>query len=129
MLEVFEKIKSPQLNGLIVWVPMVPGDDALSASELVSPEKRLAMQAWDAQRSLGEAFGKSLHLKRTAWDVYLVYKPGVQWNDELPPTPTFWMHQLTGEDPKLHLNPEELRNNIESILTATTLSSSTHQSR
>lgn len=105
------------MTGLIVWVPMVPGDDALAASDLISPDKRLAVQAWDGSRKLGDTFAKTLRLNRTAWDVYLVYKPGVQWNDELPPEPTFWMHQLSkGADPKLHLNPEKLQAEIQTLL-------------
>ncbi len=117
MLDLFKKIQDPRLTGLIVWVPMVPGDDALAASDLISPDKRLAMQAWDGSRKLGDTFAKALRLNRTAWDVYLVYKPGVQWNEEMPPEPTFWMHQLSkGADPKLHLDPEKLQAEVQMLL-------------
>lgn len=117
MLDVFKKIQDPRLTGLIVWVPMVPGDDALAAENLVSTDKRLTVQAWDGSRKLGDTFAKTLHLKCTAWDVYLVYKPGALWNEELPPEPTFWMHQLSKEaDPKLHLQPEKLLAEIQSLL-------------
>lgn len=113
----FKNVQDPRLTGLIVWVPMVPGDDALAAGDLISPDKRLTVQAWDGSRKLGDTFAKTLHLKCTAWDVYMVYKPGVRWNEELPPEPTFWMHQLSrGADPKLHLNPEKLQAEIQSLL-------------
>jgi len=28
-----------------------------------------------------------------AWDVYLIYPPGVKWEKE-PPKPVYWQHQL-----------------------------------
>ena len=111
MLDVFAKVKSPNLQGLIVWLPMVPGDSALAAADLVSAEKRLAMQAWDSRRSIGVALAKTLHLRRPAWDVYLVYGPGVEWVGETAPMPSFWMHQLgkrAGADPALRLVPAKL---------------------
>jgi hypothetical protein len=63
---------------------------------------------WDPERRFGELFAKTLNLKGVAWDVYLLYAPGVTWSAEVPPEPTFWMHQLpaaTGADGKLLLNP------------------------
>lgn len=104
---------------MIVWVPMVPGDSALEAAELVSPEKRLIMQAWDTQRSIGEAMSNTLHLRCPAWDVYLVYERGVKWTEAAPPRPSFWMHQLqkkSGADPALHLQPEKLRHEVRKAL-------------
>ncbi len=122
MLDLFKKVHSRNLTGLIVWVPMVPGDNALAASDLVSPEKRFLMQAWDCQRSVGEALAKTLKLNRPAWDVYLVYKAGIRWDGESAPMPTFWMHQLgqySGADPSLHLQPaileKEIREQLKSM--------------
>ncbi len=115
MLDVFAKVKNPELKGLIVWVPMVPGDSALEAAELISPEKRLVMQGWDSKRAIGDALSTTLHLKCPAWDVYLIYKPGVQWLGKEAPAPSFWMHQLgeyAGADPALHLKPEKLRDEV-----------------
>lgn len=91
---------------------MVPGDSALEASELVSKDPRFALQAWDAQRTLGEVFQQTLKLKCPAWDVYLVYAPGQTWEADLPPEPKLWMHQLgsySGADPKLHLDAKKLK--------------------
>jgi len=48
-----------------------------------------------------QAFGETLDLHDIAWDVYLIYKPGIKWEAQQPPRPTFWMHQLQGVDPKL----------------------------
>lgn len=90
---------------------MIAGDSALDAAELLSPDRRFVMQAWDSRRSVGEELQKTLKLNTPAWDVYLVYEPGIRWEAETAPAPTFWMHQLgdyAGADPKLHLRPKVL---------------------
>lgn len=115
MLDVFRHVRSDELHGLIVWVPMVPGDSALEAANLLSREKRFHLQGWDSQLSVGEELAKTLKLKVPAWDVYLVYKPGVRWDTGPAPMPTFWMHQLghhSGADPALHLQPHILENEV-----------------
>ena len=102
-----------------MWVPMVPGDSALDAVALVSPEKRFALQGWDSRRSVGEAMAKTLHLKCPAWDVYLLYGPGVQWVSDDAPMPSFWMHQLgkrSGADRRLHLEPSKLEDAVKKKL-------------
>lgn len=121
MLEVFKHVQNSHLSGLIVWVPMVKGDRAIDAAALVSPDKRFAMQAWDARRAVGEELQKTLKLNCPAWDVYLVYKPGVRWEDGDAPAPTFWMHQLgsyAGADPASHLKPEVLEARVKQELDA-----------
>lgn len=92
-----------------------PGDSFSEAAELLSPDKRFLMQSWDARRAIGEAFSKTLQLKCPAWDVYLLYQPGVRWTGAVPPMPSFWMHQLQpkrGADQKLHLKPKELESEV-----------------
>jgi hypothetical protein len=37
--------------------------------------------------------------REVAWDVYLVYPPGVVWEGETPPSPAAFMHQLSGRLP------------------------------
>jgi hypothetical protein len=56
------------------------------------------VQQWDGERASGTLMAKTLALKGSAWDVYLLYAPGVKWTGEQPPAPTFWMHQLRAED-------------------------------
>ena len=110
------------LKGMIAWVPMVKGDSALEAAELVSPDERFILQSWDAKLSVSEAFAKTLKLNGPAWDVYLIYQPGVQWIGENPPVPSFWMHQLektSGADPTLHLRPAKLQRELRNALRTT----------
>jgi hypothetical protein len=54
-----------------------------------------------------------------AWDVYLVYAPGVRWEGDTPPTPTFWMHQLTadtGADQRYCLDPAVLEREVARLI-------------
>lgn len=110
MLDIFEKHKSKSLKGFFFFIPMVPTDDYLAALDRSTTDPRI-VEGWDGKHVIGNAFAKPLALGGkcpTAWDVYLVYKPGVTWTDEnAPPRPSFWMHQLSvGADPKLHLDPK-----------------------
>lgn len=67
---------------------------------------------WDSEKVLGKLVADSM-LKNTptAWDIYLLYHPGSQWNNEKFPAPDFWMHQLE-EDESLRLNPEILQQRV-----------------
>ena len=74
---------------------MMGGDSADSARvEAESFTDDRVEHSWDPERRLGELLAKSLDLRGVAWDVYLLYAPGVTWSADGPPTPTFWMHQL-----------------------------------
>ena len=77
------------------------------------------VQRWDGDRAAGNLIAKRLGLNRTAWDVYLLYAPGVKWIGDQPPMPTFWMHQLypdTGADQRFCLNPTVLLGKVADLL-------------
>lgn len=84
------------MAGIVLWVPMLEGDDDAAAAEQAGswPEERVC-QWWDGAKELSRLFERSLGLHSPAWDVYLLYPPGVHWEGDVPPTPTFWMHQLS----------------------------------
>ena len=51
-------------------------------------------------RDVGKLFQAPINLTtEPAWDVYLLYPPGVKWTDG-PPTPHFFMHQLGNRLPQ-----------------------------
>lgn len=59
---------------------------------------------YDATQGVGNTVAKSLgYAGQTAWDTYLFYSPGSEW-DILPPQPSAWVHQLSGQ-----LDPDRLR--------------------
>ena len=114
--DIFADPAAGDLRGLIVWLPMLPGDSAESAvrqSEVFQDAR--VVQGWDPHRQIGDIFAGTLKLTRTAWDVYLLYPPGAEWRGDAPPPPAFWMHQLTpdwGADQQLRLDPDTLSREV-----------------
>lgn len=119
---VFDQIDSPALRGLVVFLPMVSGDDEAAARTRTSEIRDARITtSWDPGLGVGRAFRKPLGLRATAWDVYLVYPPGVVWEGDAPPTPPQWMHQLWelwDAHPDLALEPEGLREMVRRALPA-----------
>ncbi len=108
--KVLRKFSSLKLRAILVWEPMIEGDGAEAASQQAATfQDTRIVQEWNENRNLGKLFGKTLDLHAVARDVYLVYKPGIRWEGEQPPQPTFWMHQLNGADPKLLLCADPTR--------------------
>jgi hypothetical protein len=71
---------------------------------------------WDPQEVLGKSYQRTLPTPGTAWDVYLVFRRGVQWAQDTPPAPDFWMHQLSGVTNAPRLDPAVLREHVERLL-------------
>jgi hypothetical protein len=118
---VFKATTSEDLKGFIGWLPMLGTDDAVAASRQAAQfrDPRIT-EAWDGDRKAGLLFAHRLGLEGIAWDVYLVYGRGVRWeNDEQPPMPGIWMHQLrasTGADPKLRLDHNRLTSEVLALI-------------
>ncbi len=94
----------------IIWIPMLRSDSRLHAVDatLETTDSRIT-HFWDPNRLLGEAWGRSLALSQTAWDVYLLFSHQTVWKDLAAPYPDFWMHQLGAPGIKApHLNPDTL---------------------
>jgi len=112
----------PRLRGFVVWLPMLNGDSERAADAQAGAfiDARVAQQ-WDGERRSGKVVAETLRLKGNAWDVYLLYAPGVKWTREAPPAPTFWMHQLraeTGADQRVCLNPAVFLGKVSDLLAA-----------
>jgi hypothetical protein len=116
---ILQKFPSPALQALLIWEPMRDKDSSATAAEQAETvrDPRIS-QGWDSSRDVGKLFGATLDLHEIAWDVYLIYKPGITWEAQQPPHPTFWMHQLTSADPSLLLcvNPTRLSTEVGKLL-------------
>ena len=115
--EVLNKIDDASLRMFGVWVPILPGDSeatAIESSALV-PDARSA-HFWDAKRALPPLFAPVLGLREgsPAWDVYMVFAPGVVWGAKAP-APSYWEHQLGNEVRAPVLDGERFR---EAVLVA-----------
>jgi hypothetical protein len=116
MQKVLKAIPDERLRAHIVWLPMFPGDSrkwAQTRSDEFS-DKRLSYY-WDGEKLTGNQWQKLLGTKREAWDVYLLYSTGSQWDKE-PITPDFWMHQLSGVKHAPHLDEEAFETKVKELL-------------
>ncbi len=117
--QVLKKFSSPKLQAILVWEPMRHEDSPVAATQQAAGVQDMRIkQGWNEDKNVGKLFGEILDLHDIAWDVYLVYKPGIKWEAQQPPHPTFWMHQLEGADPKLLLceNPTRLSAEVGKLL-------------
>lgn len=87
-----------RLRGYVVWVPKLgaQSEHVPEATRTVTDTR--ATHYWDSSGYTLRAFRQPLGLDADAWDVYLLYRPGVRWEQPAPPAPDFWMHQLGGRD-------------------------------
>lgn len=96
--EVLNSVGDPSVRVLVAWVPILATDSKAPGSDTIAlaSDKR-ATHYWDAKGRLPVLFQKTLGLRSEcpAWDVYLIYPPGVTWENE-PPKPVYWQHQLGG---------------------------------
>ena len=116
MQKVLKAFPDERLRAYIVWLPMFPGDSrkwAQTRSDEFS-DKRLSYY-WDGEKLSGNQWQKLLGTKREAWDVYLLYGAGSQWDKE-PTTPDFWMHQLSGVTHAPHLDEEAFETKVKELL-------------
>jgi hypothetical protein len=86
------------LAAMVVWIPMLDADELPSAQEASARFCGLGVpQFWDGSKRLGAEVARSLGVADwTAWDIYLFYPPGVEWNDKGLPPPEAALVQAHG---------------------------------
>jgi hypothetical protein len=113
--QVLDQVASPDLAAYFIWEPVLGDDDedAARRATVLVPDSR-AWHYWAPSESTAWAFQTALPLvDEFAWDVYLVYDRGVEWNEESPPVPTYYQHQLVGRLPQGRmLDGPVLRQNV-----------------
>jgi len=93
--DVFATISSTRLRGFIVWVPKL-GAHQNDVAARPRPSRTPAPPTTGmAAATSSTPTPAVLDLGEDAWDVYLIYPPGVQWTGSAPPRPSYWMQQLT----------------------------------
>jgi hypothetical protein len=115
---VFKKIDSTSLRAYAVWEPILRTDDVSSARKATTmlPDPRV-LHYWTDMQNVGEIFQPALSLRGApAWDVYLVYPPGVEWKSKMPPSPGYFMHQLHQLPAERYLDADTLAVRIQGML-------------
>ncbi len=118
--KLLKEFQAHKLKGFAVWLPMMRNDSLKRADAQAAPFEGLpVLHVWDQSRQIGELYSKTLGLQSTAWDFYLLYPPGVTWDEDQPPEPAFWMHQLSadsGADRDLVLYPTRFAQELLGLL-------------
>ena len=100
---------------------MLPDDDLSAAHrQAASWRDERVHQWWDGDTEMSGLWQRSLGLREPAWDVYLLFPAGIRWDMEVPPSPAFWMHQLSDpvavEDRLLSRDPSRLGRELATLL-------------
>ena len=109
----FQHFDSEPLKGFTVWMPVMGGDkvQAADAESEAFGDERMA-NFWDPESQVSQLVAKTLQLRGKPWDMYLLYASGTRRDEDVPPNPAFWMHQIPeagyGVDPKALLHPGRL---------------------
>ena len=119
--QVLDTVKDPSIRVYVAWVPILPSDGSAPDKDTLAlvPDKR-ASHFWDAKGTLPVLFQKPLGLPKecVAWDVYLIYPPGVRWESE-PPKPVYWQHQLGGVTTAPRLEGKTFASRLRKVLKTT----------
>jgi hypothetical protein len=106
---------------MVLWVPMLDLDSpATAAHQVHSWDEERVQHWWDGTKQITELFRLTLGLEGPAWDLYSLYGADARWDDERPPAPVFWMHQLSDPGaepgPLLCQDPERLSRALDMLL-------------
>ena len=117
---VLQDFPKADISVSLVWIQM-PGfnDSERTAAEIAGTfDDSRVRHFYDprATHRAGRAFAKGLipEGRGPAWDIYFFYEKGLEWRDG-PPTPTEWLHQLSGgrrADPQHFSTGEKLINGL-----------------
>jgi hypothetical protein len=103
---VAEQFPKAQISISVIWLPIMETDGPEAAQKVLGaiPDPR-AQHFWDPEKSAGKAIAKSVGYDgRVAWDFYLFYPPGAEWQAG-PPEPAVWMYQPSDD----WTEPEHMR--------------------
>ncbi len=84
-----------RLHTFVVHVPTLGAkeENVPAAMELLDGPR--VTHYWNGGRGeVAHQYTETLGIERYAWDVWMAYPAGVTWDEELPPEPSYWQHQL-----------------------------------
>jgi hypothetical protein len=117
VVKTLKSVGDGRVRAYIVWLPIFGGDFKGEARKLSDgfPDKRVSYFL-DPESLSGHFWERILKTEREiAWDVYLLYGAGAQWEkDPLPPD--FWMHQLDGVTKAPRLDQPEFTAKLKEML-------------
>ena len=90
----FERIPDERMRAYLIWQPILNSDNRISAERRANefPHEKFT-HYWDSNSATGNLWKDVLHLRETAWDVYILYGGNAEWTTD-PPDPDLWFPQL-----------------------------------
>lgn len=95
-----------RIHTFVVHVPTLGAEEHHAAASIALMPGPRVSHYWDPEGTTGIEFQQALDIDIYAWDVWLVYEPGVRW-EETAPSPVFWQHQLPPLPKATKLDAEE----------------------
>lgn len=103
---VFNELDDPRLHGIVVWGPMLGGEersDAEDATRFLNDSRTTHL--WTPRHDVAELLAPTVGLpvEERAWDTFLLFPPGATWGEE-PPQPVVVQHvnKPLPDDQRLH---------------------------
>lgn len=98
----------PRVHTMVLYVPALgANEEHARAAVSLLPGPRVS-HYWDGSGNSGLEFQKTLDIPMYAWDIWMIYEPGAQWDEaSIPPHPAFWQHQLPSLPKDQKLDAEE----------------------
>jgi hypothetical protein len=106
------------LSVIVVWIPMMPADNAAAALVASRMFGDQVVQFFDDARHAGRAIATSIGAPdEIAWDMYLTYAPDADWLAGAP-APVAFAHQLPGvwADPARFFTGDALRHELAAMV-------------
>ncbi len=119
IVKTLKNVTDDRVRAYVVWLPVFGGDFRGESRKLSNSFRDKRVSYFIDPKSLtGDLWESVLKTEReVAWDVYLLYGAGARWEEQEPPMPDFWMHQLTGVTKAPRLEEPELRKKLKELLT------------
>ena len=95
----------PTAIRLVLWTAIKAGDSLSAVATLIGNDRHCAHywedEGWPISTRLRPLLGLGpFDSEKSAWDVYLLYSPGIILTDNNLPMPSDWTHNLRDLDPK-----------------------------
>ena len=106
------------LSVLVVWSSQLGAEEKHVAEAAALMQDPRVRHYWDGARLAGKAFQAGLGLGSPAWDVWLLFPPGVRWEAGQAPEPAWWEHQLRGMPSDRRLDPKRFADKARELIRA-----------
>lgn len=108
----------PRIHTLVLQVPALGAEEKHAAAAVLLMPGLRVNHYWDPEGKSGIEFMGALAIEVYAWDVWMMYEPGVRWEaDSPPPSPSFWQHQLGPLPDETRLDAEQFASVVTARLT------------